>query len=317
MFNSVKPTRLAVAQKVCRYLPPIISQRVGCWLYSPDSAKEDDFKFIAKAHTGSRLEGTTKDLHFRSFSVSGYCVWRNVAVALSLASKGGTIIEIGANVGTETVSFADVVGASGVVHAFEPLPSNAEMLRRAAELSPHRNIVVHECALSNESGIMEFVVPPEYASGIGHLVQSGERGAEMLRVKCMTLDSLAEQVGSASLIFMDTEGEEVNILQGAIRYIETHKPHLVLEASPELLHRAGYSLKDLYQILRDFDYCIYKITRLGLRDVQAEQEYKSTNWLCLSRDQQELVNVVRKCILHCAFLPCVPGLNPLSQLHAV
>ncbi len=317
MFNSVKPTRLVVAQKACRYLPPIISQKVRSWLYSYDSAKEDDFKFVARAQTGSRLEGTTKDFHFYPFSIHGYYEWRNVAVALSLTSKGDTIIEIGANVGTETVSFADIVGAGGVVHAFEPLPSNAAILRRATELSRHRNILVHECALSNKSGIMEFVVPPEHASGIGHLVRNDECGTEMLRVKCMTLDSLAAQVASARLIVMDTEGEEVNVLQGAARYIDTHKPHLVLEACPESLHRAGYSLNDLYQILKDFGYCIYKITRLGLGVIQLEQEYESTNWLCLNREQKKLVNMVRKCISRCAFLPCLPGVNPLCQLRVV
>lgn len=145
---SMKPRRLTVAQKACRYLPPIISQRVRTWLYSYESAKQDDFTLIARALTGSRLEGTTKDVHFYPFCIHGYYDWRNSAVALALASKGDTIIEIGANIGTETITFADIVGARGVVHAFEPLPSNSERLRRAVELSRYKNIVVHECALS-------------------------------------------------------------------------------------------------------------------------------------------------------------------------
>ena len=41
-----------------------------------------------------------------------------------MTNNGDVILEVGANVGTETVSYADIVGPDGIVHAFEPVPSN-------------------------------------------------------------------------------------------------------------------------------------------------------------------------------------------------
>lgn len=269
---------------------------------------------MAKATTGSMLEGSTADFHFYPFSVQGYYEWRNVAIAAALVSEGDTIIEIGANVGTETVCFASLVGPEGRVHAIEPLPSNVAVLLRANELSERKNISVHACALSSQWGQVDFAVPPRHASGIGHIVGAAERPpSEKIRVRCVTLDSLASQLGPARIIFMDVEGEEVNILRGGVNYLRAFKPHLVLEAAPKLLQRAGYELSDLRRTLDELEYDAYEITRFGLKPVEPEKQRKTRNWLCLGKDQNALVSKIRLSILRSALLPCLPGLNPLAR----
>ncbi len=274
---------------------------------------------MARALTGSLLEGSTGDFHFYPFSIQGYYEWRNVAVAAALAAEGDTIIEIGANVGTETVCFADLAGPKGRVHAVEPLPSNVAALRRAHELSGHRNISVHALALSHQSGQVDFAVPPEHASGIGHIAGANEESvAEKIRVQCVTLDSLMPQIGPAQIIFMDAEGEELNILRGGDRYLRAFRPHLVLEASPRLLQRAGCELSDLHRTLDDLEYAVYEITRFGLKPVEpaGQSKWRKTtrNWLCLGKDRSALAGRIRRNILRSALLPCLPGLNPLARI---
>lgn len=308
------PSRFAVARRICRPLPPILSQRLREWLSPFDAARQDNFSLVSEAQTGSLLEGTTRDPHFHAFSIHGYYDWRNVAIAQTLVSPGDTIIEIGANVGTETVSFSDLVGARGTVHAFEPLPTNVTRLRRAVELSRHCNIVVHACALSDKSGILPFVVPPEDASGLGHLAQArGRADAEVIPVEVKTLDSVWNEVGAAKLIVMDTEGEEVNILRGSAGYLKTVRPHLVLEAAPKWLARAGSRLSELLLLLEDMGYSAYRISRFGIARAESETTRSYGNWLCLSGGNGELVSKLRHHLLRCALMPCVAGLNPLGR----
>lgn len=132
-------------------------------------------------------------------------------------------------------------------------------------------------------------------------------------MECMTLDSLAEEIGPSRLMFMDTEGEEPNILRGGSKYIYTHRPRMVLEASPQLLRRSGSSITELYGILAGADYCVYEITRIGVRKLELQQTYNRANWLCLPREQAELSKVVEHSIRRVAFMPCIGGLNPLTQ----
>jgi hypothetical protein len=61
----------------------------------------------------------------------------------------------------------------------------------------------------------------------------------MVEVGCLILDIVSEQIGSAKLIFMDTEGEELRILHGTKNFIQDFEPTIVLEASSKLLSRSG------------------------------------------------------------------------------
>lgn len=310
-----KPTRLTIAQALCRRLPPMFAQRLRSLIYPYNLAIRDNFTCVARALTGSMLEGTTADFHFYPFSVQGYYEWRNVAIAAALVSEGDAIIEIGANVGTETVCFANLAGPEGRVHAVEPLPSNVAALRRANELSELKNITVHTCALSNRSGHADFAVPPSHASGIGHIIGRGENSpSEIIRVPCATLDSLTPEFGPARIIFMDVEGEEVNILRGGASYLREFRPHLVLEASPKLLRRSGYELHDLRKTLEELGYDVFEITRFGLKPASPGAQRGTRNWLCLGKNQNALFNKARRSLVRAAWLPCLPGLNPLARV---
>lgn len=64
--------RLALAQKICRPLPPLISQRVRTVIYPQALAFRDDYEFEVQALTGSRFTHRTSDFHGYPFSVHGY-----------------------------------------------------------------------------------------------------------------------------------------------------------------------------------------------------------------------------------------------------
>ena len=60
----------------------------------------------------------------------GFSDWRNIVVASTLCRQGDVIVEVGANIGTETISFLDIVGPRGEVLALEPDPNLIERLLR-------------------------------------------------------------------------------------------------------------------------------------------------------------------------------------------
>src|SRR5688572_17131794 len=106
---------LTAAQVICRPLPPPVAGVLGKRIYPLTEGRRDKLRFVRRSQTGSYFAGTTADFNAHQFAIRGHNDWRNWGIAKALAAPGDTIIEVGANVGTETVGFSDVVGASGRV----------------------------------------------------------------------------------------------------------------------------------------------------------------------------------------------------------
>ncbi|MGQ9699025.1 MAG: FkbM family methyltransferase [Armatimonadota bacterium] len=309
------PPRLKLAQLLCRRLPPLVSQRVRSLVYPQKVAFADKHEFVVAAQTGSLFAGSTCDFHAYPFAVHGYYEWRNWAVAMAVCSPGDTIVEVGANVGTETVGFRDIVGATGHVHAFEPMPANLQALRRLVGMNGWTNVTVHPVALGAQHMETEFVLPEhEWASGVGHLRGPGEvpRGG-IVHVKVVPLDSMSQSVEAFQGLFIDTEGAEVDVLIGAKGIVSACRPTIVLEASPRLLSRAGRTMDELYQVLVELGYRPCAVTRFGLADPSKVKLGKAANWVCLPQDPAHLASRICRYIRVCGLLPCVAGLNPMTK----
>jgi FkbM family methyltransferase len=312
----MKPRSFSVAQKVCRYLPPILSQRIRSLIYPYEQACKDNYYFIYRAQTGSNFKSKTSDFHGYPFGVHGYYDWRNWAIALAICYPGDRIIEIGGNIGTETVGFSDIVGQSGKVFVFEPLPSNIDQLTDTMKINKFHNVIILPYAVSNENRKINFAIPsPEETSGEGHIIRSNDAPSRVIEVDCVTLDSLEYLVAPAKAIFMDVEGEEINIMKGAKKYLNKHKPHLVLEANPKYLARGDVNLIDLFDLINELSYEPYLISRMGLKKVGPSDIIKGCNLYCLpiNHNNARILNKVHKSILLCGILPCISGLNPMTK----
>ena len=298
-------------------MPPILAQRARAAIYPLRDAHRDNYAFSVTASTGAKYAGHTRDFHGYPFSVHGYYDWRNWAVALALCQPGDTIIEIGANVGTETVGFRDIVGATGKVFAFEPVPSNVAVLKQLVALNGWTNVEVLPVALCDRHGTTAFVPPPDdHSTGVGHIAGLGVAASgqgQGIEVECRPLDSYASALGQARAVFCDTEGAETMVLKGALNYLRQHRPVLVMEASPKLLPRLGSSVAALHQAIRGAGYEAFLIGRLGVSPITNDAPAKAGNCLCLPAELIEVAGRCTRFIRRCALLPCLRGLNPLRR----
>jgi len=170
-------------------------------------------------------------------------------------TPGMTTIDIGANIGYYTLLLSKLVGEKGRVIAFEPEKSNLTDLLINVELNEARNVTVSKYAISNYIGSSRLLVSKE-CSGEHSLVTSRNKKMDYQEVKVATLDSFIK--GKVDFIKIDTEGNEVKVLLGAKRILNTN-PHilLVVEAWPYGLVNAGSSIQELWEVLNAFGF-IYK-----------------------------------------------------------
>jgi FkbM family methyltransferase len=252
--------------------------------------------------------------------VHGYYNWRNLAIADVVCRPGDTIVEIGANVGTETVGFSDIVGEHGTVHAFEPFSANVEQLRKNAAQTRYRNVNVFPVALSDRQGQLRFVPPWIHNSGNGHVVDPADVVAaasepeKFIQVPCATLDSLGAQLGRAQLLAIDAEGHEVAILKGAGEYLRAYKPTIIIEVVESRLAFSGATPKDVARHLHGVGYELFEINRFGARTIGAGESRipRPADWLALPSDG-DLIVLINRALRRCALMPMMRGLNPLCH----
>jgi FkbM family methyltransferase len=300
-------------------MPPLAAQRMRNIIYPRAAAQAENLNFTVGSVTGSLFTGTTSDLVSYPVAIHGYYNWRNIAIACAVCEEGDVILDIGANVGSETIGFSDIVGASGVVYAFEPFPPNLERLQVNSEQTRYSNITVFPLALSDRDADVRFVPPTPDNSGRGHLMDPRDKdirslSSDILDVHCTTLDSLLPQmVRPPQLVVVDAEGHEAAILRGAEQMLALHHPVIVLEVLGQLLARAGTSPDALATHLRSFDYSLFELTRFRVApiDVEERQFPDTSDWLAVPASRSNAIKRIRHTIRRCGLMPCIPPLNPL------
>jgi FkbM family methyltransferase len=163
----------------------------------------------------------------------------------TLVSPGDWVIDVGANIGHYTLRLSQLVQASGRVFAFEPIPLTFELLAANCALSSYRNVTLFNAAASNTVGLAKMEVPVQDRNGRLNYYEariSNDSGTDnswcIFTLKIDSLD-LAHRV---SLVKVDAEGHELQVVQGMLRLIECHHPVLVVEGTraASLLESLGY-----------------------------------------------------------------------------
>jgi FkbM family methyltransferase len=164
-----------------------------------------------------------------------------------LGGAGGTFVDVGAYLGTATLAALGSGFASAV--AVEPEPATVRLLRANVALNGADDRVrVVAAALSNRAGTADLDLGPG-SRGKARLVAGPDDAArgETVEVALTSLDELGVEPAEIGLLWLDVEGHEAHVLEGAPRTLAVSPP-LVMELYPRLLARAG-SLDRLVPLL--------------------------------------------------------------------
>jgi FkbM family methyltransferase len=163
--------------------------------------------------------------------------------------RGMTVLEVGANIGTETVSLLKRHGVERVI-AFEPDAENVRFLRANLALNGvHDRAEIHEMALSDVDATLLLECSTEnwgdhrirVADPRGPDLRD-ERGRPTVEVSARRIDSLAQSgaldLNAVDLVWMDAQGHEGHVLAGGRQLASAGIPVLT-EYWPYGLSRAG------------------------------------------------------------------------------
>jgi len=305
--------RFKLAVAFSRFLPPIVGQRFRDFIFPVKMLFGNTNSMRVRSVTGALFEAKVGDFHAAKFVLQGYYDWRGWAVALAVAKPGDTIVEVGANIGTESVGFRDIVGDDGKIYAFEPMPSNYQTLMNNVLINKWSNVICYPFAVGEKEGKVHFVKPEqEWMSGVGRVLGEGEISSNaVFEVKMVTLDQYINEFERLKLIFIDTEGHDLNVLKGSRAVLLRYKPVVVLEVSPKLLRKAGTGVLDVMEFFEEMKYSCFEVGKLGLIEPVTFKSKKSANWVCVPKDDSGKVNEINRALWRCGMMPLLRGINPL------
>ncbi len=176
-----------------------------------------------------------------------------------LIRPGDVVYDVGANAGFFTLLAAKLVGPTGLVVAFEPVPRNLQFLEQHLRLNDVRNVTVVPAAVSAASGSARFATSKNAA--MGALADAGD-----LEVPIVVLDELisAGTLPPPAFVKIDVEGAESQVFAGAAQLLRDHHPAILLsehgyvqhQQCSSLLESAGYELEPLRDGAADGNYVV-------------------------------------------------------------
>ncbi|MEA2192860.1 MAG: hypothetical protein QOI73_2981 [Solirubrobacteraceae bacterium] len=191
---------------------------------------------IVRTPAGLVAVPTRDDVIGERTFVDGAFEAQTTAAALALLRReargdlaGRDVLEVGANIGTQSLAFVRDLGARRVI-ALEPAPATAALLRAtiAANALGDR-IEVVMAAASDVDGVVAMELNPSNCGD--YRVRTGDAGGgmgeqawETVAVPARRLDDLVRDgtvdVTALGLVWMDAQGHEGQILAGASRILD-------------------------------------------------------------------------------------------------
>ncbi|MBK4728703.1 FkbM family methyltransferase [Oxynema sp. CENA135] len=164
---------------------------------------------------------------------------------------GDSFIDIGANIGIYTLLASSLVGKTGSVHAFEPVPQTVNRLQENVNRNGLSQVEIHSIALGETDSVIQFTVDYDATN---HVILSNDISMHnCIEVPCKCLDNIVGEKNH-TMAKIDVEGWEIPVLRGAYNMLARHNPPvLVLEINGSFC-RYGFDSLDVIKYLEKLGY---------------------------------------------------------------
>lgn len=203
-------------------------------------------------------------------------------IVQGLLNPGDTAVDIGANIGCNTISMAHAVGEKGRVFAFEPLRITFQQLCANIILNGFENVFTHQIAVGSGDNLLVSMVAVDYHTPDINIMNTcvGVGGDEVMM---MTLDSF--QLSGVTLLKIDVQGCELLVLQGSMKTIERNRPVIFIEIEEPQLRHANTSSEEVMMHLLKMNYNLIWLKGDSLCD-----------WMAVPREREDVLTRVKSLI---------------------
>src|SRR3990170_708877 len=210
---------------------------------------------------GSKMYMDSRDIGVVPFLLEwGFYEKYETALFKSVVKKGMVVVDIGANIGYYTLLASHLVGREGKVFAFEPDPSNYDLLLKNIEINACTNVVPVQKAISSKSGRIKLFLDKNNLGGHS-LSEANVDKSSFIAVEAILLDDFFKNIDvKIDVVKMDVQGLEMHVLEGMTDTVNQNANlKIITEFWPIGLQNAGSSSIGFLQKLGDFGFVLYRI----------------------------------------------------------
>ncbi len=171
---------------------------------------------------------------------------------------GNIVVDVGANIGLHTLNMARIVGNTGQVFAFEPDPSNFEILEKNVKINNYQNIILEQKAVGDKHGRTTLYQSDH--PGKHRIFPQTEQAKSQVQVELTNLDNYfdSDMIDKINFIKIDVEGLEFSVLKGMKNILKNSKKIKILfEFMPENTIEVGFTPIELLNYLTSNDFKLY------------------------------------------------------------
>ncbi len=205
----------------------------------------------------------------------------NKLIKISL-KPGDVALDIGGNIGLQSIRMSKSVGEKGTVFAFEPLTHLQEKFSKNIKLNKAGNIKLFPYALSNVESEADFHINKGNWNQGSFNISNRQEGTEIQHVIIKVADEIPsiKALNSLDLVKIDVEGFEYQVLLGLKQTISKHKPRIIFEYDANYWQANGQSISECFGFLSGLGYILYQITTVGCELIQ-DSSAVSGNLFCI------------------------------------
>ena len=249
------------------------------------------------------MEIDPADVMDQAFYLGTYDPWL-LQVMRDVVGKGDHALDLGAHKGYVTLRMAKRVGPAGRVFAFEPDPRAREHLEAHVRRNRLGQVTCYPYALGREAGNLELSLSSQlgwssfFPNEMARPAVTGRITVPVRSVDGLRADgTLAIDPARLSFVKIDTEGAELQVLEGMRDLLAASRPTIWLEVNRGSLAAAGARPAAIADLLHGLGFALFvphRGRRLGLPRVSMlmardlEQQPESVFDVVASRDRPRL-----------------------------
>ena len=172
---------------------------------------------------------------------------------------GNIVVDVGANIGLHTLNMAKIVGNTGQVFAFEPDPSNFEILEKNVKINNYQNIILEQKAVGDKHGRTTLYQSDN--PGNHRLFPLTKQAKGQIQVELTSLDKYftdSNLANKINFIKIDVEGFEFSVLKGMKNILKNNKKIKILFENMQInTIQAGFTPIKVLNYLTSYDFKLF------------------------------------------------------------
>ena len=195
---------------------------------------------------GSRFMVRSGETGLTGNIYTGLHEFSDMSYLLHVLREDDLFIDVGANLGSYSILACSAIGARG--YAFEPVPKTYNRLQDNIYLNGIEDkVTCMQVGVGKEKGAIEFTANNDTTN---HALAKGEQCNNSIVVQVVTLNDILKDE-NPTLIKIDTEGFETEVLEGALEIINKPSLHSVIIELNESGRHYGFDESRIHEIMKD------------------------------------------------------------------